>query len=203
MRPKAWIEACVLGIGGVMGLAAAAPPPRALGELPTGYEALVRFEGEAVEVVARGGPPALLVERGYGVKGEAGWVSFTTHRVPGRRLRVLLPEGPLAVEAGSLRLYLPPLTSRCYRLEDRAKAPPPIREVLEAERVPITEEVFALRARTPYHVRVARETYHLPPPGPEGDPEPRSNPVLWVSDLPFLEGQPQRPLTPAGQQHTY
>lgn len=203
MRRKGLIAALALGASSLLGAEAAGALTRSLGELPSGWEGVASFEGDPVEAVARGGPPALLVERVQGVKGPQGWELFTSYRSPSPRIRLVLPDGPIEVPAGSLRLHLPPLQARLYQVKDRAKAPAPIRDLLDEERRPITAEMFALRARTSYHVRVSRETYHLPPAGPDGNPERRSNPVIWVSDLPFVEGRPQRPLTPAGRQHTY
>jgi hypothetical protein len=182
------------------------PQPSALplASLRQGLEAVGTFTGPPGPIVTRGGPPSLLVERVHGVKGPSGWVQFTSWRSPGGLLRLALPEAPaIAVHTTDLRLYLPPLQTSTFRPGEAAAAPALVREALLQEGGPVTLEVYALRASTPYHVRVAVETYHLPPDGPEGRPETASHAVLWVSDRPFVQGRPSRPLTPAGMQHTY
>jgi hypothetical protein len=175
-----------------------------LAALREGLEAVGSFTGPPGPIVTRGGPPSLLVERVHGLKGPSGWVQFTSWRSPGGLLRLSLPEAPsIAVHSRDLRLHLPPLDARTFGPADAAGAPASVRETLRREGGPVTLEVYALRAATRYHVRVAVETYHLPPDGPEGHPETASHTVLWVSDRPFVQGRPTRPLTPAGLQHTY
>lgn len=175
-----------------------------LAALREGLEAVGSFTGPPGPIVARGGPPSLLVERVQGVKGPSGWVQFTTWRSPGGVLQLSLPDTPpIAVPTRDLRLYLPAMDTRTFGPAEAGGAPAPVREALVRDGGPVTVEVYALRAATRYHVRVAIETYHLPPEGPEGRPETASHTVLWVSDRPFVQGRPTRPLTPAGLQHTY
>ena len=51
---------------------------------------------------------------------------------------------------------------------------------------PVTMAEFCLHPDRRYHARVETETYHLPPSGPDAEPEVGVNHVLVISDEPFL-----------------
>ncbi|MEB3196469.1 MAG: hypothetical protein VKP62_04625 [Candidatus Sericytochromatia bacterium] len=172
--------------------------PLDLGDLPA--ELVVQLAGPPAVELRLPGLPILYAERVYGKWGTAGWESATTLQTAHRTLQVRAPQGRLTLSVDRLRLFLAPAWQKSYEQAEADQAPPPIQEALREDGAPITEHVFVLRARTPYHARVATETLSLPPDRwRELDRRPTRQ-VLWLSDLPFLEGRPQRPPTPRTRQ---
>lgn len=159
-------------------------------------EAVAWLEGPPAPEVDLPGLPVLYAERAYGKWGVAGWDSVTTLQTAQRTLQLRVPQGRLTLSIDRMRLFLAPAAQHRYEAADAARAVPAIQEALQLDGPPITEQIFALRGRTPYHVRLATETISLPPdPWRELTRRP-TRLVLWLSDLPFREGRPQRPPTP-------
>jgi len=103
--------------------------------------------------------------------------------------------GTLELPHGRVRLYLGAAAAHRYTRTSSPAAPGPLRPLL-AEMDPLVVEEYVLESGRTYHARVEIETSMLPPVGP-APPERRRTAVLAISDLPFVNGQPQRPLTPS------
>ncbi len=55
---------------------------------------------------------------------------------------------------------------------------------------------FGIVKNKKYYARFAAEEYHLPPDRENGEPQKRTNHILWISSRPFKNGKPQVELTP-------
>ena len=145
--------------------------------------------------------PCRYFEWAIGEKRGDTWAVRVAASHSGAPVTVVTPRGRIEVRYNSMRLYLPASASRRYTRAGAANAPEIVREHL-VENDAITLEEYVLEAGRQYHARVDVETYFLPPE-PGGDPRRQQHFVLAISDLPFKNGKPQRPLTPAFVGITY
>lgn len=123
------------------------------------------------------------------------WSERQATRSSDQLLHVTTPKGAIDLRHGQVRLYVAGGGVRTYKRED-ATAPEFVREFLDTHPVLMLEEVV-LTAGTKYYARVNAESYWLPPTSPGGEPHRQQNLVLSISDLPFKDGKPQRPLAPS------
>lgn len=146
--------------------------------------------------------PCRYFEWAVGEKQADTWAVRFAASHSGTPVTIVTPRGRIGVRYSSMRLYLPASASHRYTRADAAAAPEIVRAHL-SESEAITLEEFVLEAGRRYYARVDVETYFLPPEPGAGQPARRQHFVLAISDLPFKNGKPQRPLTPAFQDITY
>ena len=180
------------------------PPldPPTLESLKRLGEFKVTAEGEPLESFPSG-RPAVYFEWAAGYKVNDQWAERTASGHSGRPVTMVTPRGRLDASFAALRLYLPVTTSRSYSRRDAEGAPDVIREQLRSDARPILVEDIVLEANKTYYAKVDTEGYWLPPDRDGGKPSRRFKAVLAISDLPFENGKPQRPLTPAYQSLSY
>lgn len=140
--------------------------------------------------------PCLYGEWAVGTKRGDEWVERFATQHSGTPLRVVTPQGPIELRHGHVRLYVAPSAARQYNKANATTAPEIVRELL-AEHAALTLEEVVLTGGTTYYARVDAESYLLPPTGPDEPPVRRQNLVLSISDRPFKNGKPQRPLAPS------
>ena len=116
---------------------------------------------------------------------------------------IITTKGMIEVPINKIRLYIGPSFTKTYSREESSISPKPVRERLIKEENPITLEEYTLRQGRNYYATIKIESYNLPPRPGEGKPSEHYNAVLQLSDVPFLEGKPQRKLTPAFRGFTY
>lgn len=138
----------------------------------------------------------------YGEKKEDEWVMFSKGWQSGDGVTVITGEGEIELGVNQLRLYLTPAYSRVYAPHQINDAPEIAREMIASENKPITVEEYRLDSNTTYYAHVDSESYWLPPED-DKPPSRHVNYVLAISDLPFVDNEPQRPLTPAYQGWSY
>ena len=97
-------------------------------------------------------------------------------------LTMVTPRGLLEAPFAYLRLYLPVAAVHRYTRQDEANAPDLLREQLKRDGRTIELEEILLEEGRTYYAMV--------------DVGSR----LAISDMPFKDGKPQRPLTPASAQ---
>lgn len=162
----------------------------------------VRVEGEALESYTAK-TTCVYFEWAYGTRGETGWSEIAQSFHGGSELTVLTPRGRLTARFSDLRLYLAPSFTRAFTRALAGNAPEQVRERLAQEEGPFTVEEHTLVPGQVYRARVQTESYWLPPPREGAAPRRRQVRLLALSDLPFKNGRPQRPLTPAYQRMSH
>ncbi len=162
----------------------------------------VSFEGEILEAYLTR-KPAVYYEWTYGIKDPGGWSmawqGFRSHTP----VTVATPYGKLTLRIYQLRLYIAPVYSRVFSAKDAEKAPEPVKKKILQENRPLTVEEYRIDPRKNYYACVEMDQYTLPPLPGENPPATTRNAILAVSDLPFIENRPQRPMTPSCLNLTY
>ena len=100
----------------------------------------------------------------------------------------------------SVRLYLGREYQNFYDHTNAEEAPPVVRDMLSDETAQALAAEYGLREGVNYHCMLSYEYYMVD--GEDG-PAERSNTVLWISDKPFVNGKPQREVTPEYRGWTY
>lgn len=149
------------------------------------------------------GASCIYFEWVYGEKKGDERVMFSKGWQSGDGVTVITGEGEIELGVNQLRLYLAPAYSRVYTPQEMDDAPEIVREMIASENKPITVEEYRLDSNVIYYARVDSESYWLPPEGNDKPPSRHVNRVLAISDLPFVDGEPQRPMTPAYQGWSY
>lgn len=162
----------------------------------------VTLKGATVESFPSGAS-CIYFEWVYGEKRGDEWVMFSKGYQSGDGVTVITSEGEIELGLNQLRLYLAPAYSRVYAPLQKDDAPEIVREMIASENKPIIVEEYRLDSNTTYYARVDSESYWLPPEGDDKPPSRHANHVLAISDLPFEDNVPQRPLTPAYQGWSY
>ncbi|MBI3183559.1 MAG: hypothetical protein HYZ28_15590 [Myxococcales bacterium] len=162
----------------------------------------VTFEGEAMESFLSG-RRCVFIDWLYGERSGSEWVSSTSGFTSDRPLSAVTPKGKIELRPNRLRLFLAPSFSKSFAAQEASSAPGPVREALAEGNSPLTVEEYCLEPSKRYHARVQFESYQLPPRPGSKSPEQRKNAVLAVSDQPFKDGKPQRPLIPGQRGITY
>jgi hypothetical protein len=144
----------------------------------------------------------LYFEWHYGEKTDGEWISRTTGYQTTEPLILVLPEGQLEIGINKLRLYLSPTVGLKFTGKEKREIPEVIRERLAETGGVVIAEEFVLEPGKTYYARVGEESYLLPP-DESGRPIRRHNTILELSDKPFVEGKPRRPITPAYRGWTY
>lgn len=147
--------------------------------------------------------PCVYFEWTYGVKELDSWTmtwqGYRSHNL----VTALTAYGPFTLRVYQIRLYIAPSYSRVYSAKDAEKAPEAVRKKILQENRPLTVEEYRLEANKPYHAQIEVDSYAIPPmPGESTLPVGR-NAILAISDLPFVRGRPQRPMTPSCLNLTY
>lgn len=140
--------------------------------------------------------PCLYGEWTVGKKSGDDWAERVATRHAGDSLHITTPKGAIDLRHGQVRLYVGGSNLRTYTRAAAATAPEFVRDLL-ADHAELTLEEVVLKAGTTYHARVSSESYWLPPSSSNGEPRRQQNLVLSISDLPFKDGKPQRPLAPS------
>ena len=140
--------------------------------------------------------PCLYGEWTVGRKSGDEWAERVATRHSGDALHIATPKGAIDLRHGQVRLYVAGSGLRTYTRAAAATAPEFVRDLL-ADHDALTLEEVVLKSGTTYHARVSSESYWLPPSSPNGEPRRQQNLVLSISDLPFKDGKPQRPLAPS------
>src|SRR5262249_9028097 len=135
--------------------------------------------------------------------GPDGWVVTGSSFSEGDALTLQTPYGTLDVPTYKLRLYAAPVYAQRYGKGEQAAAPEFLHHLMASEDGPFTVETYRLVTGRTDYAQGELEHSSRPPPRPGAEPMERTNPVLAISDLPFIDGRPPHPLTPKGQQHTY
>jgi len=149
------------------------------------------------------GASCIYFEWVHGEKKDEEWVMFSKGWQSGDGITVKTGEGEIELGVNQLRLYLAPAYSHIYTPQQMDDAPEVVREMIESENKPITVEEYRLDSYATYYARVDSESYWLPPEDDDKPPSRHLNYVLAISDLPFVDNEPQRPLTPAYQGWSY
>ena len=123
------------------------------------------------------GRPAFYYESWFGERRGDEWISRQSGGRSQQDLRISTPRGPLDVRLANIRTYLAAASVSNGAMDG---------------------EEYRLEPNRTYYARVASETYLLPPRG-GAPPESRERLVLQITDAPFVNLRPQRPLTPAFQ----
>ncbi len=132
----------------------------------------------------------------FGVKEPVGWtITWQGHRsrCP---IKVTTPYGAFELRVYQVRLYIAPAYSRIYSINEAEKAPEAMRKRILLENKALTAEEYRLEAGHTYHARVEMDNYSLPYLASEDTPSLGRTAILAISDLPFIRGKPQRPMTP-------
>lgn len=138
-----------------------------------------------------------------GYKEDGRWAERIATSHSGKPVAILTPRGRLEARFAMLRLYLAVATSQRYTRQETASAPELIRDELEKDGRPVVVEEIVMQAGRTYYAKVETVSYMLPPERAGAPPSRHTNLVLAISDLPFKNGRPQRPLTPAFEGITY
>lgn len=141
------------------------------------------------------GRPCVYWEWAAGELRDGAWAVRIAGAHSGSTLLIKTPQGTVQLSHGSVRLYVGPAAAHRYSQSRTAPVPEPLRELLR-EMDPLTVEEYVLEPGRAYFARVEIETSMLPPRGDE-PPKRRRTLVLGISDLPFVNGKPQRPLAPS------
>ena len=162
----------------------------------------VTLKGTTIESFPSGAA-CIYFEWVYGEKKGDEWVMFSKGYQSGDGVTVITSEGEIALSVNQLRLYLAPAYSRVYTPQEIDTAPEIVREMIASENKPITVEEYRLNSNVTYYAHVDSESYWLPPEGDDKPPSRHANHLLAISDLPFVDGESQRALTPAYQGWSY
>ena len=119
---------------------------------------------------------------GYKLGGQWAERLLTSHSAA--TLTMVTPRGLLEAPFATLRLYLPVTAAHHFTRQDLAKAPDLLRDHLQRDSRPIELDEIRVEEGRTYHAMVDAGS------------------TLAISDLPFIGGRPQRPLTPAYQRIT-
>jgi hypothetical protein len=162
----------------------------------------VSLEGEIQEAFFTH-KPAVYQEWTYGVKEPGGW-SMTWQGFRSRNpVTVITPFGKLTLRVYQLRLYIAPVYSRVFSVMDAGKAPEVVKKKILQENRPLTVEEYRLDPRKIYFACAEIEQYSPPPLPGENQNATGRNIILAISDLPFIQNRPQRPVTPSCLNLTY
>lgn len=142
--------------------------------------------------------PSLYFEWWFGDRMGDRWATRWSGGRSSKSLGVTTPRGTIELQLNDVRLYLAAVATQRFGPADVATAPPAMREELARATRSLVAEEYRLEAGHRYYAHVARESFRLPPRG-GGPPTEREHVVLAISDAPFVNNQPQRPLTPAYQ----
>lgn len=116
---------------------------------------------------------------------------------------VVTSKGRLDLSARQVRLYVAADFTHTYDASDRAQAPDVVKQAMKEEKRPVTVQEHRLVAGRTYFAKVHVDSYMLPPEPGEHRPRQGRNAVLWISDVPFVDGKPARAITPAYEGWSY
>lgn len=98
-----------------------------------------------------------------------------------------------------IRTFLPERYNKIYYKNRNNELPGRIKDLVrENKRILISE--YGLRKGINYFSIIHHDWYYI---NTENGPEQRKNTVIWISDKPFVNGKPQRDITPAYKGWTY
>ncbi|MGE5224062.1 MAG: hypothetical protein ACM3PY_16605 [Omnitrophica WOR_2 bacterium] len=173
-----------------------------LGILPEYGCFQVSLEGETQEAFFTH-KPAVYQEWIYGVKEPGGWIMTWQGFRSRNPVMVTTPLGKLTLRAYQIRLYTAPVYSRVFSVMDAGKAPEPVKRKILQENRPLTVEEYRLDPGKIYYACAEIGQYSLPPWPAESPRAASRNIILAISDLPFIDNRPQRPVTPSCLNLTY
>lgn len=106
----------------------------------------------------------------------------------------------IRVNFRDIRTFLSESYKKTYLKHKRMTAPEDIKEFLKnkAKKVLVCE--YGLKKGQKYYAIFHIDHYYI---NGENGPEERTNPVIWITDKPFLNGKPQIDITPAYKGWTY
>lgn len=154
--------------------------------------------------------PCAYFEWLYGFKVDGKWSEYSIGYQSEEGLTLQTDTGRIQLGRSDFRLFLSPTTSESYTNE---------KEILEkadfltefttqgdtkiGEANPVYVEEYILESGKTYFAILHIDSFMLPPDEDGGRPTRKEKKLLWISDTPFVEGKPQKEMTPAFSQWRY
>ncbi len=140
---------------------------------------------------------------GEGQSADGNWVTSWRGYRSDAQLSVKTPKGMLDLSANDLRPYLGPSYEQTFTADNAANAPQVIRDRIKEGHPTLNAKEFCLEPGRSYYARVVVESFMLPPRPGSQQPGRGEHAVLSISDMPYKDGHPQRPISPAFKNHRY
>lgn len=125
----------------------------------------------------------------YRAKQNNEWDNYSSAYRSETPLLLLTSNEKLEIPVSLIRPYLAPINIQVFTEKNFIDAPQPVQEAIKEKKTPVQTEEYCLQSGHSYFVKVV-----------DGIKGVSKETLIFISDLPFKKGKPQRKLTPLYQQ---